>query len=86
MAFMLCGRLSLAIGGNHQFIYVVCNMYYQPLTFGLPVVPKTMQWHRFADTGLPEPKDICQIGKEEQLPNQKSYSAREWSIAILVGK
>jgi glycogen operon protein len=86
MAFMLCGRHSQAIGGNHQFIYVVCNMYYQPLTFGLPVLPKTMQWHRFADTGLPEPKDICQIGKEEQLTNQKSYSAREWSIAILVGK
>jgi len=86
MAFMLCGRHSQAIGGNHQFIYVVCNMYYQPLTFGLPVLPKTMQWHRFADTGLPEPKDICQIGKEEKLTNQKSYSAREWSIAILVGK
>lgn len=86
MAFMLCGRHSQAIGGNHQFIYVVCNMYYQPLTFGLPVLPKTMQWHRFADTGLPEPKDICPIGEEELLPNQKSYSVREWSIAILVGK
>jgi glycogen operon protein len=86
LAFMLCGRHSQAIGGNHQFIYVVCNMYYQPLTFGLPVLPKTMQWHRFADTGLPEPMDVCPIGKEEHLPNQKSYSAREWSIAILVGK
>ena len=86
LAFMLCGRHSQAIGGNHQFIYVVCNMYYQPLTFGLPVLPKTMQWHRFADTGLPEPMDVCPIGKEEQLPNQKSYSAREWSIAILIGK
>ena len=86
MAFMLCGRHSQAIGGNHQFIYVVCNMYYQPLTFGLPVLPKTMQWHRFADTGLTEPKDICPIGEEELLPNQKSYPVREWSIAILVGK
>ena len=86
LAFMLCGRHGKAIGGNHHFIYVVCNMYFQPLNFGLPVLPKSMQWHRFADTSLPEPDDICEIGEEKLLPNQKSYAAREWTIAILIGK
>lgn len=86
IAFMLCGRHGQAIGGNHHFIYVVCNMYYQPITFGLPVLPKTLQWHRFADTGLPAPTDICDLGGEVLLPSQKSYEAKEWSISILLGK
>ena len=83
---MLCGRHSKSIGGLPHFIYVVCNMYYQPLNFGLPVLPKSMKWHRFADTSLPAPADICDIGGETLLPVQKSYTATEWSIAILVGK
>ncbi|MBU6181495.1 MAG: glycogen debranching protein GlgX [Verrucomicrobia bacterium] len=86
VAFMLCGRHSKSIGGLPHFIYVVCNMYYQPLNFGLPVLPKSMKWHRFADTSLPAPADICDIGGETLLPVQKSYTAAEWSIAILIGK
>ena len=86
LAFMLCGRHSQAMGGNPNFIYVVFNMYYQPLNFGLPVLPKKMLWHRFADTSLPSPNDICAPGNESPLPLQKSYAAREWSVAILVGK
>jgi isoamylase len=86
LAFMLCGRHGNAIGGLPHFIYVACNMYYQPLNFGLPVLPKSMQWHRLADTSLPAPEDICDLGKETALPVQKSYTAAEWSIAILIGK
>ena len=86
LAFMLCGRHGQSIGGNHHFIYVVCNMYYQPLNFGLPVLPKSLQWHRYADTSLPAPEDICAIGEEKLLPIQKSYAVREWTTAILVGK
>jgi hypothetical protein len=61
-------------------------MYYQPITFGLPVLPKPLQWHRFADTSLPAPDDICNIGGEILLSSQKSYEAKEWSISILLGK
>jgi glycogen operon protein len=45
-----------------------------------------MLWHRFADTGLPAPEDICEPGQEKPLEVQKSYAARERSIAILIGK
>lgn len=86
LAFMLCGRHSEAIGGNRQFIYVACNMYYQPLNFGLPVLPKGMSWHRFADTTMPAPDDVCGIGGEVLLPVQKSYTVGEWSVVILIGK
>jgi isoamylase len=86
LAFMLCGRHAEAIGGNKHFIYVACNMYYQPLNFGLPVLPKGMLWHRFADTLLPAPDDIREIGDEIYLPNQKSYTVGEWSVVILIGR
>jgi len=86
LAFMLCGRHGEAIGGSKHFIYVACNMYYQPLNFGLPVLPLGMKWHRFADTTLPAPDDIAEIGGEYLLPVQKSYTVGDWSVVILIGK
>ncbi len=86
LAFMICGRHHEAMGGDPHFIYVVLNMYYEPLSFGLPVLPKKMLWHRFADTGLAAPDDICEPGQEKPLEVQKSYAIRERSIAILLGK
>jgi glycogen operon protein len=61
-------------------------MYHEPLSFGLPVLPKKMLWHRFADTSLAAPDDICQPGQEKSLEVQKSYAIPERSTAILVGK
>jgi isoamylase len=86
LAFMICGRHHEFMGGNPHFIYVVLNMYHEPLNFGLPVLPKTMRWHRFADTALPAPEDICEPGGEKLLKIQKSYPVREWSVVVLLGK
>jgi isoamylase len=86
VAFMLCGRHSRAIGGNHHFIYVACNMYHQPLNFGLPILPKPMRWHRFVDTSLSPPDDITPIGSEVPLPFQKNHTIGDFTVVILVGK
>ena len=86
MAFMLCGRHGEAIGGPPQFLYVAFNMFYKPLSFAFPVLPKGMSWLRFVDTGLPAPDDICSPGAEQPLPAQKQYILREWSGLVLVGK
>ena len=86
LAFMICGRHHEFMGGNPHFIYVVLNMYHEPLNFGLPVLPKTIRWHRFADTALPAPEDICEPGGEKLLKIQKSYPVREWSVVVLLGK
>jgi glycogen operon protein len=86
LAFMICGRHHEAMGGDPHFIYVLLNMYYEPLSFGLPVLPKKMLWHRFADTSLSAPDDICEPGQEKPIEVQKSYAIRERSIAILLGK
>ena len=86
MAFMLCGRHGEAIGGPPQFLYVAFNMFYKPLSFAFPVLPKGMSWLRFVDTGLPAPDDICSPGAEQPLPAQKQDILREWSGLVLVGK
>ncbi len=86
LAFMLCGRHGEAAGGPPHFLYVVFNMFYKPLSFTLPVLPRGMAWHKFADTALPAPDDICQPGEEQPLTLQKQYAVREWSAAILIGK
>jgi len=86
LAFMLCGRHGEAAGGPPQFLYVAMNMFCKPLEFTLPVLPRGMSWHMFADTGLSAPDDITVPGGEKILTRQKQYSVREWSSIILVGK
>ena len=83
---MLCGRHGEAAGGPPHFIYAAFNMYYKPLPFGLPVLPRGMTWYRFADTGMPSPRDIAKPGEEHRLALQKHYTAKEWSSFVLVGK
>jgi glycogen operon protein len=86
LAFLLCGRHSEAAGGPAQFLYVALNMFHKPLDFALPVLPRGMSWHRFADTGLTSPDDIADPGAEPPLTNQKQYPLCEWAGGILVGK
>ncbi len=86
LAFLLCGRHSRAIGGPEHFIYCAFNSFYQPLNFGLPLLPRGMCWHQFANTGVPSPADICDTGEEVLLKNQKEISILERSCVILVGK
>jgi glycogen operon protein len=86
LAFMLCGRHGEAAGGSSDFLYVAMNMFYKPLAFGLPVLPRGMAWSRFADTGLAAPLDLCEPGAEAALVSQKQYALQEWSSVILVGR
>ncbi len=86
IAFLLCGRHSKAIGGTPHFIYAAFNMYYKPLEFELPVLPKKLAWHRFLDTGLAEPDDICEPGSETRIEDQISATLTERSVLVLVGR
>ena len=86
IAFMLCGRHGMAAGGPAHYIYCAFNMYHKPLEFTLPVLPKGMEWHRFADTSLASPQDITEPGSETPLPGLKQLAIRERSTIILLGK
>lgn len=86
LAFLLCGRHSQVAGGPPDFVYVACNMYYQPLTFGLPVLPRGMDWTLFADTGLRAPDDVAGPDSAPRVVHARQYELREWSCVILVGR
>jgi len=86
IAFMLCGRHGAAVGGPGNFIYCAFNMYYKPLDFTLPVLPKGMEWHRFADTSLASPEDIADLGSEAHLEGAKIITIHARSSMILIGR
>ncbi len=86
IAFMLCGRHGAAAGGPAHFIYCAFNMYYKPLEFALPVLPKGYVWFRVADTSLNSPDDIVEPGQEVLLPGVKALTLAERSSVILLGK
>jgi glycogen operon protein len=86
IAFMLCGRHGAVAGGPPHFIYCAFNMYHKPLDFTSPVLPKGMDWHRFADTSLPAPEDITEPGAEIRLPGLKQLTIKERTTVILLGK
>jgi len=86
VAFLLCGRHGKAAGGPLEFIYCVFNMFWNPLTFTLPVLPKGMQWTRFADTHDTSPDGIVTPGSEPTLENQRQYKVEARSTLILVGR
>lgn len=86
IAFMLCGRHGAAAGGPGQFIYCAFNMYHKPLDFTLPVLPKGMEWYRFADTSLPSPEDITEVDSPVRLGNIKQLTISDRTTVILIGK
>jgi glycogen operon protein len=61
-------------------------MYYKPLEFTLPVLPKGYVWFRVADTSLASPDDIVEPGQEVLLSSVKTLTLAERSSIILLGK
>ena len=72
--------------GDHD-IFVITNAEKKQILFNLPFsrAPQS-KWHRFADTRLSAPNDICDYGREELLEEQDCYCVRPRSTVILIGK
>jgi len=86
LAFLLCGRHCAAADGPPHFLYVAFNMYYKPIEFTLPVLPRKLSWFRLADTSLPSPDDIAEPDAEVPLGGAKSYLIKDRSSVILIGR
>lgn len=86
VSFMLCGRHGAAAGGPPHFIYCVFNMYYQPLEFTLPVLPKGLKWYEMADTAKDAPEDMRKVGEEVLRRGLKQLTVQPRSTVILIGK
>lgn len=86
LAFMLCGRHTWEQQGEDDYVYVAANMDWQPHLFELPMLPRHMRWHLFADTDRPHPHTICTPGSETLLVDERSYQVAARSVVILVGR
>ncbi|MAT38374.1 MAG: glycogen debranching enzyme GlgX [Ectothiorhodospiraceae bacterium] len=86
LAFMLCGKHARGGTEVDNYIYVATNMHWEGHEFGLPMLPDGMQWHVFANTGMPSPDDIASPGHEPRLEDQSRFFVGDRSVVILVGK
>jgi len=85
-AFLLCGEHAKQGALQDDFIYAAMNMYWEALNFQPPSLPECMKWHVFANTGVPSPKDIHEIGQEPMLEDQNNILVGPRSIIVLVGR
>jgi glycogen operon protein len=61
-------------------------MHWEAHLFELPELPQRMQWHVFANTIMPPPKDIRKPGSEPLLEDQQRFLVGPRSVVILVSK
>ena len=66
-------------------MYIIFNMYWEPLTFTLPYPPRYIEgrWHKLLDTSQESPGDIVTFG--EDLPAvERRYRADARSVCMFV--
>jgi len=86
LAYMLCGKHAKNGATHDATIYVAINTFWGGIPFQLPEPPPGERWHVFANTGMPAPQDICEIGKEALLENQSEFFVGPRATIVLVAK
>ncbi len=78
--------LSYTMGGegNDLDLHVILNMSDETLDFELPK-PGKRSWHRFVDTSLPSPHDICEPGQQPVVPDGK-VAVTPRTVVVLVSR
>lgn len=74
-------ELCLPEAGEH--VYVAFNAYWEALNFELPWLPSDQRWHRFVDTSLASPEDICELQQSPPVVSP-TYTLEGRSSLILV--
>jgi glycogen operon protein len=85
LAFMIAGDMGQSFGPEADFIYAAFNMWHEPLTFHLPVLPSGMRWRLVVDTARPSPDDFLEFGSEQLIADQSMVTLTDRSVIILVG-
>lgn len=65
-------------------IFVIANSFWEGLSFELPIMGGH-RWSRFLDTALDPPTDICEVGQERRIENERLYAVGARSVVVLVG-
>ncbi|NTW50186.1 MAG: glycogen debranching enzyme, partial [Chlorobiales bacterium] len=70
---------------SSEYLHVMINAYWEPLTFELPALPSRdgKGWHRVIDTALPTPDDFCKP-EDAPLVTGSHYKVEPRSIALVL--
>jgi len=67
---------------HDEYLHIIFNAYWEPLTFELPRLLKGENWYRIVDTSLPSPDDFSQL-VDAQRVNFYEYQVKPRSAVIL---
>ncbi len=82
---MLCGKYAKKNRiEEDNFFFLACNMHWDSHEFGLPKLPKTMQWYRKVDTGARDGHDFYKDGEEVLISDQENLTVMDRSIVVLI--
>jgi isoamylase len=86
LAFLICGRHDLALGGRGDFFYAAFNMHTETLEFTLPALPAGYRWSLLADTAQTSPHDMHEPGTGPQLEDHAVLSLVPKSCLLALGR
>ena len=75
---------TIAGFGDEADLHVMMNMFWEPLTFEIPVDP-ARKWRVAIDTFQPSPHDIADDFAEPEIDGH-NYQVRERSIVVLLAR
>ena len=67
-------------------IHVMLNMDYHDMAFETPLLQGKRSWHRFADTSLESPQDICESPAKAPKVQTQEYNVKAYSAVILISR
>ena len=79
---------SIVLGGELKgegvLVHLILNAYWEALEFELPTLSGGKEkWHRWIDTALDPPDDICEWNAEQPVPGT-TYRAAARSVVLLI--
>ncbi|CAN5720112.1 glycogen debranching protein GlgX [soil metagenome] len=86
LAFLLCGQHGRGGRAPDDYVYVAMNSHWEAHGYELPGLPESLAWHLFANTGMPAPEDVHEVGREPRLGDASHVLLAPRSVVILVGR
>jgi isoamylase len=71
------------LGGD--YLHIILNAYWEPLTFELPPLPVDQRWHRLIDTAQITPDDFTPPDHAAPLEEFR-YRAESRSVVVLIAQ
>ena len=87
LGILYCGEYAADQEGKpDSFIYIACNMHWNPYTFALPHLPEHKKWYLAVDTADKKREGFCHDKVEVEPDEEKGFVVSPRTIVVLLGK